>query len=247
MVIWQRLIASSLISCLAIGCNDLANSSSDNAQQVVQQTNVNQLITEVQDSQKAETLLLQGNGLLDSHRYQEALIVYNQVIALKNDSPETYVNRGNALIALQQYPEAVESYNKAIAIRPNQVQAWYNRGNALTALRHYEEAVKSYNEAITIEPSKHEAWINRGIALTKLQRYKEALASYNQATTIRPNLHQVYYNKACNYALQNNLELTIENLKKAIELFPKKYQQLAKNDRDFDKVRNEKRFQDLLQ
>lgn len=247
MVIWRSLIASSLISLMIIGCSDPPNYSSENAKKVVQESNVNQLITEVQDSQKAENLLIQANGLLDARRYQEALVFYNRVIAIKNDSAETWVNRGNALIALQQYPEAVESYDKAIAIRPNKDEAWYNRGNALTALQHYEEAVKSYDEAIAIDKNKHEAWTNRGIALTKLQRYKEALASYNQATTIRPNLHQVYYNKACNYALQNNLELTIENLKKAIELVPKKYRELAKNDRDFDKVRNEKRFQELLQ
>ena len=143
MVVWRKLIASSLISFLAIGCSDLANSSPDNTQQVAQESNVNQLITEVQDSQKAKNLLLQGNGLLDTHRYQEALNVYNQVIAIKADSAETWVNRGNALIALQQYPEAVLSYDKAIAIRPNKDEAWYNRGNALTALGNYEKAVNS--------------------------------------------------------------------------------------------------------
>jgi tetratricopeptide (TPR) repeat protein len=213
MVVWRQLIASSLISFLVVGCSDLANSASDNSQQVIQESNVNQLMTEVQDSQKAENLLLQGNGLLDTHHYQEALNVYNQAIALKTDNAETWVNRGNALIALQQYPEAVESYDKAIAIRPN----------------------------------KHEAWINRGIALTKLQLYKEALASYNQAITIHPNLDKAYYNKACNYALQNNLELAIDNLKKAIEFVPQKYQNLAKTDPDFDKIRGEKQFQELLQ
>jgi tetratricopeptide (TPR) repeat protein len=113
-------------------------------------------------------------------------------------------------------------------------------------LQNYEEAVKSYDEAIAIQSNKHEAWINRGIALTKLQRYKEALASYNQAITIQPNLHQAYYNKACNYALQNNLELAIENLKKAMQLVPQKYQNLAKSDTDFDKIRGEQRFQELL-
>ncbi|OBQ28410.1 MAG: hypothetical protein AN483_15785 [Aphanizomenon flos-aquae MDT14a] len=247
MVVWRQLIASSLISFLVVGCSDLANSASDNSQQVIQESNVNQLMTEVQDSQKAENLLLQGNGLLDTHHYQEALNVYNQAIALKTDNAETWVNRGNALIALQKYPEAVESYDKAIAIRPNKDEAWYNRGNALTALQKYKEAIRSYDESIAIHSNKHEAWINRGIALTKLQLYKEALASYNQAITIHPNLDKAYYNKACNYALQNNLELAIDNLKKAIEFVPQKYQNLAKTDPDFDKIRGEKQFQELLQ
>jgi hypothetical protein len=60
-------------------------------------------------------------------------------------------------------------------------------------------------------------------------------------------LDKAYYNKACNYALQNNLELAIDNLKKAIEFVPQKYQNLAKTDPDFDKIRGEKQFQELLQ
>jgi tetratricopeptide (TPR) repeat protein len=80
-----------------------------------------------------------------------------------------------------------------------------------------------------------------------LRRYKEALASYNQAISIKPNLHQAYYNKACNYALQNNAELAIENLEKAIQLAPEKYSNLAKVDSDFDKVRDNQQFMELLE
>ena len=60
MVVWRQLIASSLISFLAIGCSDLANSSPDNTKQVVQESNVNQLITEVQDQSKSRKLITTG-------------------------------------------------------------------------------------------------------------------------------------------------------------------------------------------
>jgi tetratricopeptide (TPR) repeat protein len=247
-MIWRRcVIVSSLISLVAFGCSDSATSSSiEKTRQVVQDSNVAQLLTEAQDSQKAKTLLLQGNNLLDAQRYQDALIAYNQAVIFKSDSVEIWVNRGNALTALQRYEEALESYDKAIALQPNKDEAWYNRGNVLTSLRRYPEAVKAYDEAIAIMPEKHEAWINRGIALTKLQRYQEALASYNQALTIKSDLHQAYYNKACNYALQGHVDLAIESLAKAIKLVPSKYQQLAKTDADFNLIRNDKRFQELI-
>jgi tetratricopeptide (TPR) repeat protein len=246
MVVWRCFIACGFISFLTIGCGDLAISSTENTKQVVQESNVTQLLTEVKDSQKAENLLHQGNSFLDTNRYKEALSFYDQAIAIKTDSAEIWVNRGNALTALHRYEEALESYEKAIAVRPNRNEAWYNRGNALTALQRYPDAVKAYDEAIAIHANKYEAWINRGIALTKLQRYKEALASYNQAISIKPNLHQAYYNKACNYALQGNIGLTIENLEKAIQLLPDKYKKMAGTDTDFDKIRDDKRFQVLL-
>lgn len=246
MILRRYFVACGFVSFLAVGCGDLAISSTEYTKQVVQENNVAQLIAEVQDSQKAEELFIQGNNFLDSSRYKEALVLYNQAIEVKKDSVETWVNRGNALIALHRYDEALESYDQAIAIRPNKNEAWYNRGNALSALRRYEEAVKSYDEAIVIEPDKFEAWINRGIALTKLRRYKEGLASYNEAISINPNSHQAYYNKACNYALQNKPDLAIEYLVKAMEMQPEKYQKLAQNDTDFDKIREKKEFQELL-
>lgn len=84
------------------------------------------------------------------------------------------------------------------------------------------------------------------IALTKLHRYQEALASYDRAIMIKPDKDLAYYNKACNYALQNNPELAAENLQKAMKLVPGKYEQLAKTDSDFNKVRSNRRFQDLI-
>ncbi|TRU47615.1 MAG: hypothetical protein EWV91_10540 [Microcystis aeruginosa Ma_QC_Ca_00000000_S207] len=55
----------------------------------------------------------------------------------------------------------------------------------------------------------------------------------------------VHYNKACCYGLQNNVELAIENLQRAINL-DVKYQDMAKTDQDFEQIRGDERFQSLL-
>lgn len=56
-----------------------------------------------------------------------------------------------------------------------------------------------------------------------------------------------YFNKACAYALQENipLALAIENLKQAINL-NSECLEMAKTDTDFDKIRRDRRFIDLL-
>lgn len=59
-------------------------------------------------------------------------------------------------------------------------------------------------------------------------------------------MHQAYYNKACSYGLQGNVDQAIQNLEKAIKLAPNKYKKLAKTDTDFNKVRNDKKFQQLI-
>jgi tetratricopeptide (TPR) repeat protein len=76
-------------------------------------------------------------------------------------------------------------------------------------------------------------------------RYKDALESFERAIKINSNDANAYYNKAVCYGLQNNVELAIENLQRAINL-DVKYQDMAKTDQDFEQIRGDERFQRLL-
>ena len=78
--------------------------------------------------------------------------------------------------------------------------------------------------------------------------YKEdAIAAYEQAIKIKPDLHEAWYNKACCYALQNNIEQALKNLQQAINLNPDEYREMAKTDSDFDNIRDDERFQALIE
>jgi len=46
--------------------------------------------------------------------------------------------------------------------------------------------------------------------------------------------------------LLGNVELAIENLQQAIKLNPAECRKMAKSDSDFDKIRQDKGFQDLI-
>ncbi len=61
-----------------------------------------------------------------------------------------------------------------------------------------------------------------------------------------PTVINAWYNKACAYALQGNIEQVVENLQAAINLNPK-YREMAKTDSDFDSIRDDARFQALIQ
>jgi superkiller protein 3 len=47
--------------------------------------------------------------------------------------------------------------------------------------------------------------------------------------------------------LQGNVEQAIENLQQAINLNPDENREMAKTDSDFDKIREDERFQALIQ
>lgn len=87
---------------------------------------------------------------------------------------------------------------------------------------------------------------NRAYALLTLGRHDEAMANLDKVLESDPNYANAYYNKACSFALQNQIELALENLQRAIELEPERCREVAKTDTDFDGIRGDVRFQELL-
>jgi tetratricopeptide (TPR) repeat protein len=70
---------------------------------------------------------------------------------------------------------------------------------------------------------------------------------YDKALEFKPDDHLAWYNKACSYGLQRNIEQALKNLQQAINLNPNKYREMAKTDSDFDKIRDDERFQLLIE
>jgi tetratricopeptide (TPR) repeat protein len=188
-----------------------------------------------------------GQTLKNLGRNEEAIASYDQALKFKPDDHDAWNNRGIALGNLGRNEEAIASYDQALKFKPDDHEAWNNRGIALRQLGRFEEAIASYNQALKFKPDDHEAWNNWGIALRQLGRNEEAIASYDQALKFKPDLHETWYNKACSYALQVNIEQALENLQKAINLNPDEYRKMAKTDSDFDAIRENERFQALIE
>ena len=186
-----------------------------------------------------------GNTLGTLGRYEEALASYDKALAIKPDYDLAWFGRGYALDALGRLEGALASYDKALEINPDDDSAWYNRGNALNNLGRHEEAITSYDKALEINPDNDSAWHNRGMSLKNLGRHEEALLCFEQVLKIKPDDDLAWYNMACTYAVQNQIDLAIENLEKAI-LLDKKYVKMAMEDSDFDSIRQDYRFQKLI-
>ncbi|WP_377475329.1 MAG: tetratricopeptide repeat protein [Microcoleus anatoxicus] len=194
----------------------------------------------------ADTWNNRGVVLTRMQRYPEAIASYEQATAIRPNYPDAWNNRGVVLLELQQYQEAIACYEQAIQAKPDYADAWNNRGVAFSKIQEYEQAVISYNQALQIKNDYTDAWNNRGVALSKLQKYEAAIDSYDNAAKIRPDFYRIWYNKARCYALQGQTELAIENLKRALNLNPNLCKELAKNEADFEKIREYEAFKHLI-
>lgn len=152
-----------------------------------------------------------------------------------------------ALVNLRRHEEAITSFGKALEFKPDDHEVWNIHGMGLLIVGRLNEAIASFDEATKFKQDFHEAWYNRGITLLNLGRLDQALASYNKALEFKPDYADAFYYKACCYALQGDVEQAIENLQQAINLSPEKYREMAKNDPTFDSIREDERFQALVQ
>lgn len=157
---------------------------------------------------------------------------------------------GNQALNGGNYKLAEESFRKVIKLDSNDATAYYNLGNALRQHEtHWKEAEAMYRQAIEIKPNHANAYYNLGLLLAKdKNRLAEAEAMYRQAIEIKPNYAGFYYNLACLRSIsrrEENKEEAFENLKKAVEM-SSKYKSMAKTDADFDFIRDDARFGEIV-
>ena len=72
-----------------------------------------------------------------------------------------------------------------------------------------------------------------------------ALLMFQRAVEVDPNFATSYYNLSCILATKKEKDKALEYLKKAISLDPI-YKEKARKDKDFDSLRNEREFQQVI-
>jgi tetratricopeptide (TPR) repeat protein len=159
---------------------------------------------------------------------------------------DDYLKQGDALFFQGRYQDAIISYDKVIKKQPDCYLAWVSRGWALRRLGRYEEALKSYQKAIDIKPEDSLGWYGKANALRELQQYDEAIIAYDKSLKFNPDFEWAWYRKARCYLVKGDIDKAVENLEKAIELNPDKLRQIARNDGDWDVIRNIDKFRKLI-
>eukprot|EP01100_Stratorugosa_tubuloviscum_P003677 TRINITY_DN1895_c3_g1_i1.p1 TRINITY_DN1895_c3_g1~~TRINITY_DN1895_c3_g1_i1.p1 ORF type:complete len:405 (-),score=232.35 TRINITY_DN1895_c3_g1_i1:59-1273(-) len=122
-----------------------------------------------QDKEKAEQLKLEGNQLLTSKEYQQAISKYTEAIKYNPENAIYYCNRAAAYSQLGQHEKAIEDSKLSILKDSKYSKAYSRLGFAYFSLEDYEEAINAYNKAIELDPTNNILKDSVALAKSKLE------------------------------------------------------------------------------
>ncbi len=120
-------------------------------------------------------------------RVDQAVVLYEQILAVHPDADLVLYNHGLALFALGRFAEAVESFLKARDARPEDADVWFNLAMALKHDTRYEEAACAYEQALALQPEQPDIIYNLANCHREAGEFEQAGHWYDTLLGLDPN------------------------------------------------------------
>ncbi|MFT4031297.1 MAG: tetratricopeptide repeat protein [Siphonobacter sp.] len=133
-------------------------------------------------AQDAKSLLDEGLKKAQAGQVKEALSLFDQSIAIKDDYPARQ-SRGMAHSLLRHYDDAVQDFTKAIQFKADAKKSYVSRGVARKKLADYQGAIADFSAALKIDSKLADAYYNRALVYDLLGETDKACSDYKAAFT----------------------------------------------------------------
>ncbi|MFQ5548786.1 MAG: tetratricopeptide repeat protein [Woeseia sp.] len=205
------------------------------------------------DPELAETRASRGLAYLICDQYAEANVEFEKALELNPRLYEAYYYYGRAKFHEGDLERAAELFAKAAEVDPAEYQSRLLRVQILKGLGRDEEALREAAAAVPIV-EKHLEWnpddaramhLGAGSLIVTGDR-KRAIRWLERSLEIDPTDSVILYNVACNLATLGEKDRAFAYLEKAIEHGTVSAAWM-RNDTDLDNLRDDPRFETLLQ
>ncbi len=138
----------------------------------------------------------------------------------QNANAEDLIHEGVDLHDEGKFEEAIQKYNEALALDPQSVQATYELSLSYLALQDYQNASK-YSTTVINSGNKQllsGAYAVKSEALAGLDKVDEAISLLQEGLVKNGDEYLLHFNLALNYYNKEDIERTLDHVKKAIDL-----------------------------
>jgi tetratricopeptide (TPR) repeat protein len=186
-----------------------------------------------------------GNLLFkDESRLKEAEESYRKAIELNPNYVNAYNNLGNLLFKDEsRLKEAEEKFRKAVELSPTSALTYVSLGVFLYKQNRIDEAKKIFQTSVELDKSDFNPYLGLAAIYKKQGNQKESKKYAEQAKNLLKEVD--YYNLACLNSILDKKDESYNYLKLAIEKSPR-YKSMAKTDPDFEWIRDDERFWEIV-
>jgi serine/threonine protein kinase/tetratricopeptide (TPR) repeat protein/TolB-like protein len=168
-----------------------------------------------------------GHFYFNQGRYADAAEMFSQVIKLAPDSLYGYSNLGGAYVRLGRYSDAIPMFERSASIRPT-ATAYSNLATAYFNRRRFLEAANEFEKAAKLDEKNYAIWGNLGDAYywapgmrsQAPDAYRKAIALGEEAAKVNPRDAILLSRIAGYYAMNDERQPALGNLKRALEILP---------------------------
>jgi tetratricopeptide (TPR) repeat protein len=185
-------------------------------------------LAEIAPEKAHETAIQSLHGkvvwLESQERYDEAIEVAEEIIAMASDEPIGYRLRGWIRWYTEQHVEACEDYTRLLEITPGEADLLNARGQIFAEMGEWDSAMDDLN--IAIEKSRESglhhllafALNGRAFALAGLDRMGESNRDYDESVRLCPDNSWVYYNRGLVLYQRGDHRKARDLLRKSLEM-----------------------------
>lgn len=205
------------------------------------------------DDKLAEAHASLGLALALAKRYNEAIKEFDKAITLDPNSFEANYFYGRAAFGEGEEEKAALLFQRAAEIKPDDYQTLCLLGSIYKALGREEDSRRAAKEGLeraerqlALEPANpRPAYLGASCLLT-IGEHERAHDWTVRALAIDPDDILVQYNVACIYSRLGKSEEAIELLERSLPRTGHEWARWIRYDSDLDPLRNDPRFQHLI-
>jgi tetratricopeptide (TPR) repeat protein len=170
--------------------------------------------------QEAFQPLIAGYKTASSAKYEEALKIFDKILALSPHDSVTFAGKALAYLWLNDPEKALSFAREAVRFAPKDEVSSANLSYVYIQLKMYEEAIKESKRLIMDIPNSLISYYNLGYGYVMTNQLEEGIRAFKEAIKINPKFVMAYNNLGwCNWKLKRPA-LAIEAFEKAVKLNP---------------------------
>jgi tetratricopeptide (TPR) repeat protein len=142
-------------------------------------------------NERAISLCNQGHVCMQARKYEDALKLFDQAIAIEGRYALAWANKAAAMGNLNRPKEMRQCLEQALSIDPEHPDVLYTagwvlakEGNHADAVYYYDQSIAAYENKLRVASLLARSYNMKAVSLLQIGKCKEALASWDKAIAV---------------------------------------------------------------